>query len=165
MSDRNFGVRKPIINPNPGCTSEIANVDTIQYDNYIKGQAMDPNAMCNESLVSQEDRAKFDDIKNQLVVLGQDITSKMEKLYNQDNKIYEKLHTNAQQFKKDLERYKTVSQELQSNNNIEGMRNMNDINGMLTDTDLRVLQENYGYLLWSILAVGVLTITINAMKK
>ena len=165
LSDRNFGVRKPIINPNPGCTSEIANVDTIQYDNYIKGQAMDPNAMCNESLVSQEDRAKFDDIKNQLVVLGQDITSKMEKLYNQDNKIYEKLHTNAQQFKKDLERYKTVSQELQSNNNIEGMRNMNDINGMLTDTDLRVLQENYGYLLWSILAVGVLTITINAMKK
>jgi len=167
QSGLNLGVRKPKIIPPIGCTSEIVNVDTIQYDNYIKGQAMDPNAMCNASLVSQEDRAKFDDIKNQLVVLGQDITSKMETLYNQDNKIFEKLHTNAQQFKKDLERYKRVSQELQSNNNIEGMRNlnMNDINGMLTDTDLRVLQENYGYLLWSILAVGVLTITINAMKK
>jgi hypothetical protein len=68
--------------------------------------------------------------------------------------------------------------EIQSNNNIEGMQNftsevntnskrlnMNDINGMLTDTDLIVLQGNYSYILWSILAVGVLTITINTMKK
>ena len=97
----------------------------------------------------------------------------MEKLYNQDNKIYEKLQTNEQQFQKDLESYKSISikikneLDLQSNNSIEGMRNLNndDIDGMVSDTDLRVLQENYGYLLWSILAVGVLTITINTMKK
>ena len=57
--------------------------------------------------------------------------------------------------------------ELQSNNNIEGMTNlnMNDINGMLSDADLRVLQGNYSYIMWSILAVGILTITINTMKK
>jgi hypothetical protein len=42
---------------------------------------------------------------------------------------------------------------------------MSDINGMLTDTDLIVLQENYSYIFWSILALGVLTITINTMKK
>jgi hypothetical protein len=35
---------------------------------------------------------------------------------------------------------------------------------MLADTDLRVLQENYSYVLWSVLAVGLLTITINVMK-
>ena len=48
----------------------------------------------------------------------------------------------------------------------EGMQNldMSDINGMLADTDLRVLQENYSYVLWSVLAVGLLTITINVMK-
>ena len=42
---------------------------------------------------------------------------------------------------------------------------MNDINGMLSDTDLRVLQGNYSYIMWSILAVGILTITINTMRK
>ena len=41
---------------------------------------------------------------------------------------------------------------------------MNDVNGMLADTDLRILQENYSYILWSVLAVGLLTITINVMK-
>ena len=49
----------------------------------------------------------------------------------------------------------------------EGMQNlsMNDVDGMLQETDLRVLQENYGYIFWSILAVGLLTITVNVMKK
>jgi hypothetical protein len=107
----------------------------------------------------------------------------MENLYNQDKKIYEKMNMNEEEFKKNLEKYKTINMKirkeknLQSNNNVEGMqnyiaskkieglRNMNDLNGMLSDTDLRVLQENYSYILWSILAVGLLTITINTMKK
>jgi TPP-dependent indolepyruvate ferredoxin oxidoreductase alpha subunit len=101
----------------------------------------------------------------------------METLYNEDNKIYEKLNMNEKQFKKDLEKYRTLNIkirkefELQSNNNIEGMQNfkgslnMNDINGMLSDSDLIVLQGNYSYIMWSILAVGLLTITVNTMKK
>ena len=47
----------------------------------------------------------------------------------------------------------------------EGMLNMDDINGMLDDTDLRVLQQNYRYILWSILAVGILTTTVHVLKK
>ena len=42
---------------------------------------------------------------------------------------------------------------------------MSDLDGMVTHSDLIVLQENYNYILWSILAVGILTITLNAMKK
>ena len=45
------------------------------------------------------------------------------------------------------------------------MLTMNDINSMLSDTDIRVLQENYGYIFWSILAVGLLTVTVNQIKK
>ena len=106
--------------------------------------------------------------------MGQDIASKMEMLYNQDNKIYEKLNMNSEKFKKDLEKYRTLTAkirnelEIQSDNNIEGFKNslnMNDINGMLSNSDLIVLQENYGYILWSILAVGLLTVTVNVMNK
>ena len=123
-------------------------------------------------LIQKGDRIQFDNIKSQLFILGQDIASRMERLYNQDNKIYEKLNMNSVQFNKDLEKYKNINikikQELDlqsNNNNIEGMHNMNDINGMLSDTDLIVLQANYKYIMWSILAVGLLTITINVIKK
>jgi 2,4-dienoyl-CoA reductase-like NADH-dependent reductase (Old Yellow Enzyme family) len=49
--------------------------------------------------------------------------------------------------------------------NSEKILTMNDINSMLSDTDIRVLQENYSYIFWSILAVGLLTITVNQIKK
>ena len=174
-----LGIRNPKLKGSTTCSNKIINVDTIQYDNYIKGNDMTLDTECNMSLVSQEDRVKFDNIKNELYLLGQDIASKMENLYNQDKKIYEKLNMSEGEFKKNLEKYKTINMKirkeknLQSNNNVEGMQNyvasknlnMDDLNGMLTDTDLRVLQENYSYILWSILAVGLLTITINTMKK
>ena len=43
--------------------------------------------------------------------------------------------------------------------------NMNDLNGMLSFSDIRILQSNYSYIMWSILAIGILTITINTIKK
>jgi len=86
--------------------------------------------------------------------------------------IYKKLNMNETQFKKDIVNYKTVNMkirkelELDSNtNNIEGMMNMNDVNGMLSNTDIVVLQENYNYIFWSVLAIGIVTVTINLMKK
>jgi hypothetical protein len=133
---------------------------------------MTPDTQCNTSLISQDDQIKFDNIKSQLVTLGNDITSKMEKLYNQDKTILQKLKTNDEQFKKDIENYKLTNLKIMNelnlkSNSIEGMKNLNinDLNGMLTDSDLRVLQGNYSYIMWSILAVGLLTITINTMKK
>jgi hypothetical protein len=42
---------------------------------------------------------------------------------------------------------------------------MNDVNGMLSNTDIVVLQENYNYIFWSVLAIGIVTVTINLMKK
>ena len=177
-----LGIRNPKLKGSKTCSSKIINVDTIQYGNYVKGDEMTSETECNVSLVSQEEQIKLDKIKNELYLLGEDITSKMENLYNNDKKIYEKMHMNAEQFNKNLEKYKATNTKireeinLQSNNNIEGMQNylsttnskklnMNDLNGMLSDTDLIVLQENYSYILWSILAVGLLTITINIMKK
>lgn len=179
----NLGIRKKNIISTTNCNTEIIEVDTIQYDNYIKGTDMTSKTSCNSPVVSHEDIIKLDNIKSQLTNLGQDIASKMETLYNTDNDIYEKLKTNEIQFNKDLQNYKNINTkikkelELQSNNNIEGMQNyvsssdftsllnFNDISGMLSDTSLRVIQENYLYLLWSVLALCILLITITMMNR
>jgi len=167
-----LGVRKPKLKGSSTCSNEIVDVDTIQYDNYSKGPNMEVDTDCsaNSKPVSKENMDKYDQIKNNLFNLGQQIASEMENLYNQDNKIYEKLNMNEQEFNKSIAMYKNINNKIQSNN-IEGMTNMNkklslnDINGMLTNTDLIVLQENYSYMFWSILAVTVLIVTINTMKK
>ena len=166
-----LGVRVPRVKGSKTCSNKIVNVDTVQFDNYVKGSAMTPTTQCNASIVGEEDQIAFNNIKSQLIQLGNEIISKTENLYKQDNKIFKKLNMNEEQFKKNLENYKLtnikIKEELKLNNNIniEGMRNISDINGMLSDTDLRVLQENYNYIMWSILAIGILTITINTVKK
>jgi hypothetical protein len=167
-----LGVRTPGLKGSTTCSNKISNIDTVQYDNYLKGSTMTSDTQCNASIVSQSDQLEFDNIKSQLITLGNDIASKMENLYNQDNRIFEKLNTNAEQFKKDLQNYKLTNLKIKKelnlqSNNIEGMQNLNinDLNGMLSDSDLLVLQGNYSYIMWSILAVGILTVTINTMRK
>lgn len=173
-----LGIREPTIVGTSGCSKDIVDIDTVEYSRYQKGEPMAPDTACNSSLVSSEDRMKLDNVQNQLQLVAQDIASKMESLYNQDNMVYNKLNMNSDQFKKNLAMYKNVNQKIQmerqieSKGNIEGMRNLKeglltikDVNGMLTETDITVLQENYKYIFWSILAVGALTVTLNIMKK
>jgi hypothetical protein len=35
---------------------------------------------------------------------------------------------------------------------------------MLSDADITVLQENYSYIMWSVLAVGLLSMTVSAVR-
>lgn len=171
-----LGVRQHGLKNSTNCSNnKIVNIDTIQYDNYVKGQVMSTDSQCKSNIVSQVDKLKNDNIKSQLTMIGNDIILKMENLYNEDKDIFKKLNMTNEEFKKDLENYKLtnfkIKRELEmqklNSDNIEGMQNlnMNDLQGMLSDSDLRVLQGNYSYIMWSILAVGILTITINTLKK
>jgi len=40
-----------------------------------------------------------------------------------------------------------------------------DMNGIVRDSDINVLKENYNYYFWSILAVGTVLVTMNITKK
>jgi hypothetical protein len=166
--DTILGVRNRAIKSSSTCRKNINNIDTIQYGNYNKIDNMTSDTSCGKPIISQNDKIEYDNIKNELSNLGKDIANKMEELYNRDNNITKTFNSNNAKFKQDIENYKLtnlrINKEL-SYNNIEGMKTMNDINGMLNDTDLQVLQSNYNYVMWSILAVGILTITINTMSK
>ena len=43
--------------------------------------------------------------------------------------------------------------------------NSGSLQNILSDSDIVVLQKNYSYLVWSILAVGTVLITMNIVKK
>ena len=172
-----LGLRKPKLQGTSSCGSKLSNIDSVQYNNYIKGDLMTQDSICNAKMVSEEDKMKLDNVKQELYVLGETIALKMETLYKENANIIKSLNTNDAQFKKDLEKYRETSSKikqesiLQSNGSVEGMQNQNqrlnmsDINGMLLDSDLKVLQENSRYILWGILAVGLLTVTLRTMSK
>ena len=46
-----------------------------------------------------------------------------------------------------------------------GSPEMDNISGILTDSDIILLQENYRYILWTIIATGLVVITLNQMRN
>jgi hypothetical protein len=168
------GIRQPGLKSSVKCNNKIVNIDTIQYNNYTKGLDMINEEKCSNTVISHEDKLVLDNIKSQLITLGNDIVAKIEELQNEETKVLNKIDAKNNKFNKDLEKYKElnikIKKELKLQHNIEGMQNydrlnINDLNGMLSDSELSVLQENYKYMLWSIFAIGILTVTINVIKK
>jgi hypothetical protein len=140
---------------------------------------------CKDDVISEDDKRKMEDIQNKLNMKGQEISAKIKELYAKDKTIFDKMDVNDDNLKKKILMYKSIAmgkktkmsgQDLSSQGQgqgqgqgqslKEGMQglDMNDVNGMLADADIRILQENYSYVVWSVLAVGLLTITINLMK-
>jgi len=172
-----MGIRKPKIGStvNGSCSKDIIDIDTIQYNNYIKGDKMTSNTQCQSNIVSQKDKNALTDVQNQMYTVGENIATQSNNLYVTDKNIGKILSTNSSQFKKNVDMYKENNKKIKNefNLSVEGMSNMdsanknlnmNDVNSMLSDTDIRVLQENYSYIFWSILAIGLLTVTVSKMK-
>jgi hypothetical protein len=176
------------------CSKTIVDVDSIQYDYYSKGDLMTSDSICGSSIVLDEDKTNLTNLQNNMLSVGDQMASQTNDLNTKNNNIYNTMSKNSGQFNKNVDQYKQNDNKIKSelnlpgkfqpNNNTnvnkrEGMSNlvrtvdpasekmltMNDLNSMLSDTDLRVLQENYSYIFWSILAVGLLTVTINQIKK
>ena len=176
------------------CSRDIVDVDSIQYDHYSKGEQMTSESTCGSSIVLDNDKMVLTNLQNKMVSVGDQIATQTNDLSSKNNNIYSTMSKNSVQLNKNVDMYKQNDNKIKTELNIpvrfqtntntnnsiykEGMQSMkipdkgtdkmltmNDINRMLSDTDIRVLQENYGYIVWSILAVGLLTITVNQIKK
>jgi hypothetical protein len=166
--NKNFvlGIRKPSILANNTCSSDIVDIDTIRYDNYVKGEMMTSSTKCNE-ILNDEKKKQLMKMNNDLMILGKEIATKMTQMYDKDNNIHMQLNMNEFDFKNSIEQYEKNSNKLASYieelsiDKIEGMRSMNDVNGMLSNSDIVVLHENYNYMMWSIIALGLITIAVN----
>ena len=52
-----------------------------------------------------------------------------------------------------------------TDNKIKGFNTNTNIENILSDSDIVVLQKNYDYLFWSILATGTVVVAMNIVKK
>jgi hypothetical protein len=166
-----FGMRKKKVLPGTTCKQETVEVDTLQYANYAKGKIIRNKNDCDLNIVSQTYRVQFDVLKNQLSILGEEISTKMEEMYSTNSNVYKDMKMSEAEFKENIKKYRSninrirneldIPVEFKYSDGKEGMTNMKTLSSMLTDADIRLLEENYGYIFWSILAVGVVSTTIN----
>lgn len=96
------------------------------------------------------------------------IKQQIDSLLSQDPNYKNQGSTNTKN-KNTTNKRSSKNNNISTNNNnmqtVETMLNMNDLDAMVSDSDLIVIQQNSQYILWTLLALGILVITVNTLKK
>jgi archaellum component FlaC len=146
--------KKPLKLP-IGVPGTVVNIDSIKYDNYNnEGEIGKSYGLSNATSIQKKQLSQIEDRLNLLTSQINDYTGKFDtgsnSLNNQATKNFEGLGDYLKDF------FKT-------NNNITNFNT--NVENILKDSDITVLQKNYDYLFWSILAVGTVLVTMNIVKK
>lgn len=154
-------VRNPAIISDESCDKEINNIDSVQWSKYNnKGEQMTPETKCGLATLLNDSKQNLSSLQVQLADVAEKITVKLSALQNENNNINNKMNVDQGKIKTDLDTYNKINVQLK-NFKADSLQN---INGMLSDTDLIVLKENYQYIFWSILAIGLVIITMNNIR-
>ena len=141
--------------PPIGVPATTNNTDTVSYQNYLKGGVVSNNYGLSKANSVQ--KQQLSDLESRLSL----ITSEINKFTNQfeqgGSKIDNQLISNipgTQEYLKEIDITNT-----QIKNGSMG------VDRILDDSDIVVLQKNYDYLFWTILAAGTVLISMNIVKK
>ena len=143
------------ISPPTGVNENTSNIDTITYQNYVNGGQINSDYGL-ASLIEKEQPQVFS-LEDQMDSLTGQINDYTDR-FNQGARV------SSMQTSKNYKGIKNYLTEIKDINKDIKHFNTNADN-ILKDSDIVVLQQNYNYLFWSILAVATVLISINVVKK
>jgi hypothetical protein len=147
--------KEPIQFPNGIESGNLIGTDTILYQNYVNGGGFDQKFGLPKAL--EKIQQKVETKGKQLNTYGNKVQGLTYTYSTLNNKLTEQSKINFSE----SDRYLS---ELDKTNSI--MQNMdNGMDNILNDTDIMVLQKNYSYLFWSIIAIGTVIVSMNIVKK
>ena len=155
-NDRNIYYRSQSpISPPFGASETVKNTDTITYQNYINGGNFDTSyGLANATSIQKQQLA---DLESQMNLLSSQIVNLTGKFGNSSSQAETQAIKNVRGLKGYLQDYKGTNTKI-SEVTI-------GVDNILNDSDIVVLQKNYNYLFWSILATGAVLVTMNIVKK
>jgi len=152
----------PIINNNDSCTKRVETIDSLEWDNYAKtGLHMSQNTVCGLEKKTQDEIINRDALRMQLAALADEIVNKITYLESLNLSMNNQMGIDKKVLNDNLKKYKSLSKQYNQYKNVDA----GNINGILSDSSIVVLQENYSYLFWSILAIAIVVVTIHTIKK
>ena len=143
------------LSPPLGVTTQTNNTDSITYNNYVNGGALSSEYGLSAATSAQ---------KQQLQQLQNTMNSLTDQISDLTTKFGEGSQTAASQMSKNVLGVGEYLNNLTENN--KKIKHYNtSIDNILQDSDIVVLQKNYDYLFWSILAAGSVLVAMNFVKK
>lgn len=153
---------KTITNLNSACNKQVTNIDSTQWKNYVKNSGyMTPSTTCDLSNAITSASKKSDTIQNKIIITAKKIIKILNDLNKKTNSINSKTGLNTNTIQANIQKYNDVIVEMGEFTDVRE----NNISNIVRESDIKVLQENYGYMFWSILAIATVIVTMNIMRK
>jgi hypothetical protein len=156
----NLYIRDKIPNSPPiGVTQNTNNIDTVKYNAYKNaGQISSKYGLANLNTVQKQQLEQLESKLNLLSNQINGLTSSFKSGSSMANYQGENNVTGINNYMKDIKNTNQKSKEIAGETN-------GNIQNILKDSDIVVLQKNYDYLFWSILAAGTVLVSMNVVKK
>jgi len=141
-----------------GISSKINNVDSIKYQNYVSNS----NAIDGSYGVNSVQQQQLEQTKAKMDLLSNQLIGAADKYSSGSGTVNQKIASNI----KAVEGFTNNGFLTQLKNTRKKIDEMakND-NNIVRNSDIVVLQQNYEYVLWSILAIGTILITMKVIRN
>lgn len=155
--------KQPSILPN-GVSENTVNTNTVDYQNYInKGNVGNEYGLPAATSVQKQQLAQLQTKLNMLSNQITDLTNKFQTGSIEAGQQSNQNLSTVNKYNNDLD---TINSKISQLGGVttESMTTR-EIQNILKDSDIVVLQKNYEYLFWSILAVGTVLVSMNVVKN
>jgi hypothetical protein len=150
-----YARNKMPITPPTGASTKTQNIDSILYNSYLAGEQVDTSRSLPTSTPAQ--KAKLAELQDKLDQQSRQLSNLTTAFNTGSNNAWQQSQKNIKGTKQYLSDFqKTNDQITNFSTNVENI---------LRDSDIVVLQKNYDYLFWSILATGTVLVAMNIVKK
>jgi len=145
--------------PPIGVSRNTANIDTINYESYVKGGPI--GSKYGLADINTTQKQQLDQLQTKMNMLSKQIKNLSGKFGSGTSQATIQSQKNTS----GLGSY--ISNITATNNKINTITSQTNggLNNILKDSDIVVLQKNYEYLFWSILAAGTVLVSMNIVNK
>jgi hypothetical protein len=155
-------VRMPNVDNDNSCSKNIVPIDSVSWDRYKKsGVNMAKDTTCGLAKVVEPSIQTTSQMKQQIADLAAKIVEKINTLASTSTELNEEMDQTSTELVKNMDKYKKINKEFSKQTATYAV----NINGILSETDQQVLHQNYNYMFWSILAIGMIIIIMNMKKR
>jgi hypothetical protein len=145
--------------PPSTCTSNVSQIYSSEWDKYKSGELLTTSFACGAAKAYSPDKQILASKEKEVSSLANDILDKIYALERSNVA----LSADIKKFKQQL----LTSKDWRKNTEEHDKNKLINIalGGMLSDTDITLLQQNTRYLFFSIFAVGALVATLHGLKR
>ena len=160
-NDIDLYIRNPSVENNLSCSNEVIGVNTDQFKSFkSSGKEMTKDTLCGLAKETKEPREKEMAERNKIMSISEKIVNKMESL-TKDKLQMDQLQPELQnKLLKSINSYKSAVKKIKG-----GQRRNETIDGQVDNSDLLLINRNFNYVMWSIVAIIAVIVTIKVVRK